>query len=73
MGPFKFVDLILGGRAIDLYNFSYLRRDYTFVDDNAEGIVRVYCSCRIAARRRDEGPMRLRNIASQSKRNTKAC
>jgi dTDP-D-glucose 4,6-dehydratase len=43
MRPFKFIDLILG-RAIDLYNFGYLRRDYTFVDDIAGGIVRVYAS-----------------------------
>jgi hypothetical protein len=39
MGPFKFVDSILGGRAIELYNFGYLRREYIFVDDVVEEIV----------------------------------
>ena len=41
MAVFKFVDAIMGGRAIELYNFGRLRRDFTFVDDIVEGIVRV--------------------------------
>jgi nucleoside-diphosphate-sugar epimerase len=38
---FRFVDSILAGRAIELYNFGHLRRDFTFVEDIVEGIVSV--------------------------------
>jgi UDP-glucuronate 4-epimerase len=41
MAVFKFVDAIMRGRAIELYNFGRLRRDFTFVDDIVEGIVRL--------------------------------
>jgi UDP-glucuronate 4-epimerase len=41
MAIFKFVDAILAGGTIDLYNFGQLRRDFTFVDDIVEGVVRV--------------------------------
>jgi nucleoside-diphosphate-sugar epimerase len=30
---------ILAGRAIELYNFGHLRRDFTFVEDMVEGTV----------------------------------
>src|SRR6202167_689254 len=38
---FNFVDAVVGGRAIELYNFGCLRRDFTFIDDVVEGIVRL--------------------------------
>jgi nucleoside-diphosphate-sugar epimerase len=38
---FRFVDSMLAGRAIELYNFGHLRRDFTFVEDIVEGIVRL--------------------------------
>jgi UDP-glucuronate 4-epimerase len=41
MAIFKFVDAIMGGRVIELYNSGHLQRDFTFVDDVVEGIVRV--------------------------------
>ena len=41
MAIFKFVDAVLNGRPIELYNFGRLRRDFTFVDDIIESIVRV--------------------------------
>ncbi len=41
MAIFRFVEAILAGRAIDLYNFGHLRRDFTFVEDVVEGIVRL--------------------------------
>jgi UDP-glucuronate 4-epimerase len=41
MAVFKFVDAIMNGRVIDLYNFGHLRRDFTFVDDVVEGITRL--------------------------------
>ena len=41
MAIFKFVDAVISGRAIELYNFGRLRRDFTYVDDIVEGIVRL--------------------------------
>lgn len=41
MALFKFTDAILKGRPIDLYNQGQMIRDFTYVDDIIEGIVRV--------------------------------
>lgn len=38
MAIYKFVDAILDGRPIDLYNHGDLYRDFTYVDDLVEGI-----------------------------------
>ncbi|MBN7820226.1 NAD-dependent epimerase [Bowmanella yangjiangensis] len=41
MAPFKFTKAILEGKTIDVYNHGKLQRDFTYVDDIVEGIVRV--------------------------------
>lgn len=41
MALFKFVRAILAGEPIDIYNHGDMRRDFTFVDDLVEGIVRL--------------------------------
>ena len=41
MAMFLFTKAILEGRAIDVYNNGQMRRDFTFVDDIAEGVVRT--------------------------------
>ena len=41
MAPFKFVRAIERGQAIDLYNYGRMQRDFTYVDDVVEGLVRV--------------------------------
>ncbi|MBU0911466.1 MAG: NAD-dependent epimerase [Gammaproteobacteria bacterium] len=41
MAPFKFTKAILEGRSIDVYNHGKLRRDFTYIDDIVEGVVRV--------------------------------
>ncbi len=41
MAYFKFTDAILAGRPIDVYNQGQMRRDFTYIDDIAEGVVRV--------------------------------
>lgn len=41
MAPFKFTEAILGGRAIDLYNEGAMSRDFTYIDDIVEGLVRL--------------------------------
>jgi UDP-glucuronate 4-epimerase len=41
MAYFKFVKAIEEGRAIDVYNFGDMQRDFTYIDDVIEGVVRV--------------------------------
>ena len=41
MALFKFTDAILSGRPIDIYNHGEMTRDFTYVDDIAEGVVRL--------------------------------
>ncbi|HEX6773129.1 MAG TPA: NAD-dependent epimerase [Acidobacteriaceae bacterium] len=41
MAIFKFVDAILAGKSIQLYNNGQLSRDFTYIDDIVEGVVRV--------------------------------
>jgi UDP-glucuronate 4-epimerase len=41
MALFKFVDAIEKGRPIDVYGHGQMKRDFTYVDDLVEGIVRL--------------------------------
>ena len=38
---FLFASAILAGRPIDVFNHGQMRRDFTYVDDIVEGVVRV--------------------------------
>ena len=41
MSPFIFTKAILEGRPIDVFNYGNMQRDFTFIDDIVEGVVRV--------------------------------
>lgn len=41
MAPWKFTKAILEGRAIDVYNNGKLMRDFTYIDDIVEGVLRI--------------------------------
>jgi len=41
MAYFKFVQAIATGKSIDVYNFGKMQRDFTYIDDVIEGVVRV--------------------------------
>ncbi|HNY66564.1 MAG TPA: NAD-dependent epimerase [Deltaproteobacteria bacterium] len=41
MALFKFTKAMLAGEAIDIYNYGDMQRDFTYVDDIVEGLVRV--------------------------------
>jgi len=41
MALFLFTKAILEGRTIDVFNYGKMQRDFTFVDDIVEGVVRV--------------------------------
>src|SRR5688500_6799324 len=41
MALFLFTDAILNGRPIDVYNHGNMQRDFTYIDDIVEGVVRI--------------------------------
>lgn len=41
MAPFRFADAIASGSRVDIYNYGRMQRDFTYIDDIAEGLVRV--------------------------------
>ena len=41
MALFKFTDAILSGKKIQVFNYGKHRRDFTYIDDIVEGVVRV--------------------------------
>lgn len=41
MAAFLFADAILSGRPIDVFNHGDMKRDFTYIDDIVEGVVRV--------------------------------
>src|SRR4029079_15907837 len=41
MALFIFTKAILEGRAIDVFNHGKMRRDFTYIDDITEGVIRV--------------------------------
>jgi UDP-glucuronate 4-epimerase len=41
MAPFKFVRMIIAGETLPVYNFGEMVRDFTYIDDIVEGVVRT--------------------------------
>jgi UDP-glucuronate 4-epimerase len=41
MALFLFTEAILAGRPIDVFNHGKMKRDFTYIDDIVEGVVRV--------------------------------
>ena len=41
MATWLFTEAILNGKPIDVYNFGKMRRDFTYIDDIVEGVVRT--------------------------------
>jgi len=41
MALFKFTKAILEDKPIDVYNYGKMRRDFTYIDDIVEGVIRV--------------------------------
>jgi UDP-glucuronate 4-epimerase len=41
MAPLKFIDAIEAGRPIDIYNKGDMKRDFTYVDDLVEAVIRL--------------------------------
>jgi UDP-glucuronate 4-epimerase len=65
MATFSFTKAILEGRPIDLYNHGKMQRDFTYIDDIVEGVIRV--SDRIPSSNVEDGigvPYRIYNIGN---------
>ncbi|EPY4077815.1 NAD-dependent epimerase [Klebsiella quasipneumoniae] len=41
MALFKFTKAMLAGKSIDVYNYGKMKRDFTYIDDIVEAVVRV--------------------------------
>lgn len=41
MSPFKFADAIVKGKSLQIYNYGNHQRDFTYIDDIVEGIIKV--------------------------------
>jgi UDP-glucuronate 4-epimerase len=41
MALFKFAEAIMAGQPIDVYNHGQMTRDFTYIDDIVEGVVRL--------------------------------
>jgi len=41
MGVFKFIENIIRGRMIDVYNFGKMKRNFTYIDDIVSGVITV--------------------------------
>tara|TARA_B100001109_G_scaffold253414_1_gene251124 strand:+ start:538 stop:1545 length:1008 start_codon:yes stop_codon:yes gene_type:complete len=53
MALFLFTKAILEGRAIDVYNHGKMTRDFTYIDDIVEGVVRVNDKTAFASKKFD--------------------
>ncbi|MDD2766476.1 MAG: GDP-mannose 4,6-dehydratase [Candidatus Moranbacteria bacterium] len=41
MGVFKFIENIICGKTIDVYNFGKMKRNFTYIDDIVSGVITV--------------------------------
>lgn len=66
MAPYLFIDAILHGRPIKVYNHGDMYRDFTYIDDVIEGIVRVIDASVVADEKKEAlvPPFRIFNIGS---------
>lgn len=64
MAYYKFTRAIMAGDPIDVYNDGLLERDFTYIDDVVEGVVRV--ARRVPTEAPDRAPHRLYNIGNHS-------
>ncbi len=74
MALFKFTQKILAGEAIDVYNYGKHQRDFTYIDDIVEGVIRVLdqaaeaepnYNTALAEPSRSHAPYRIYNIGNQ--------
>ncbi|MBW4466066.1 MAG: NAD-dependent epimerase [Pegethrix bostrychoides GSE-TBD4-15B] len=62
MAYFKFVKAIKAGQPIEVYNHGDMQRDFTYIDDVIEGVLRVMRQAPVATE--NSAPYRLYNIGN---------
>ena len=70
MALFLFTKNILEGKPIDVFNHGHHKRDFTFVEDIAEGVVRACDRIADAERRLDAATTRIRPPAARRSAST---
>jgi UDP-glucuronate 4-epimerase len=69
MAYFKFASAISEGRAIQLYNHGKLSRDFTFIDDVVESIIRllsIYTNNQVSVNKNSSNGYKLLNIGNSN-------
>jgi UDP-glucuronate 4-epimerase len=67
MAYFKFVKAIAENQPIDVYNFGKMQRDFTYIDDVIEGVVRVmYKPPQSNSQKSSTAPYKIYNIGNNS-------
>ena len=61
MAPMLFTDAILNDRAINVFNHGYMSRDFTYIDDIVEGVIKV-----IDNPTNESPPFKIYNIGNNS-------
>jgi UDP-glucuronate 4-epimerase len=56
MALFLFTKAILEGRPIDVFNHGNMKRDFTYIDDIVEGVIRVWTAMRQPTRNMTPSP-----------------
>ncbi|AFZ35128.1 UDP-glucuronate 5'-epimerase [Stanieria cyanosphaera PCC 7437] len=64
MAYFKFVKAIAENRSIDVYNFGKMKRDFTYIDDVIEAMVRVIA--KIPQASETQPPYKIYNLGNHS-------
>lgn len=72
MAYFGFTDKLLKGQTIDIFNYGNCKRDFTYIDDIVEGIIRVMASApekKLGADGLPVPPYRVYNIGNNAPEN----
>lgn len=64
MAPMLFTQAILQGRAIDVYNHGQMQRDFTYIDDIVEGVLRTLDRPATPEHATNQAPYRIFNIGN---------
>jgi UDP-glucuronate 4-epimerase len=66
MAPMLFTKAILDGETIRVFNHGQMRRDFTYVDDIVEGVVRVMARPPTDRAAENDAPYRVYNIGNST-------
>jgi len=66
MAAYLFTDAILNGRPIKLFNHGDMRRDFTYVDDIIDGVLRVMAQPPVDGEGPNDPPFMLYNIGNNN-------